>query len=352
MYFYYTKNGKSFGSRYEALIEPEPCFLYFYDKEFINVDWTIEPTKTLPELYKDRAISIRNRYDYLVLAYSGGIDSTNILETFYHNNIPIDEIVTVGALSQDSYSGSDENHNGDLYYNVLPTCKEFNLPLTVLDYTNYFSNLSTFSLIRDYGPDWFKHCGSYYSPHNLLWRDLPKFLPKKTSKKATIIFGHDKPFFLYSNRPYFMFYDNCFNDYGDYQSWKGNYIRTNFYTDIDTIDLMKKQYHTIWNFYRSNVLTGKISNEIFFYKNNYANIANNLIYKLQRPLMFQSKKSVTNLLSARDKFLLRTTKNSDIYKMYREMVDKFSKENTVEFNAVRNKGRISFQSRKYYLTGE
>lgn len=69
----------------------------FYDpnKNFWSKqEWTIEPEESLRELYKQRAIQIRESYDYLILYYSGGSDSSTILRTFLDNNIFLDEIVT------------------------------------------------------------------------------------------------------------------------------------------------------------------------------------------------------------------------------------------------------------------
>ena len=68
---------------------------YFNDDLFDKIDWTIEPTISLTELYKLRAQQIRDEYDYIILSFSGGSDSVEILETFLEHNIFIDEIQTV-----------------------------------------------------------------------------------------------------------------------------------------------------------------------------------------------------------------------------------------------------------------
>jgi hypothetical protein len=59
-----------------------------------NIDWTVEPLETFKDLCKEYAQYIRDNYDYVILYYSGGSDSTTILNTFLDNNIKIDEIVT------------------------------------------------------------------------------------------------------------------------------------------------------------------------------------------------------------------------------------------------------------------
>jgi hypothetical protein len=78
---------QSVGRRYYAY-----CF---NDDVFGNIDWTIEPSISLSDLYKLRAQQIRDEYDYVILSFSGGSDSVEVLETFLEHNIFIDEIQTV-----------------------------------------------------------------------------------------------------------------------------------------------------------------------------------------------------------------------------------------------------------------
>jgi hypothetical protein len=47
---------------------------------------------TLKELYKQRAQQLRDSYDYLILYFSGGSDSYNILRSFIDNGIKLDEV--------------------------------------------------------------------------------------------------------------------------------------------------------------------------------------------------------------------------------------------------------------------
>jgi hypothetical protein len=67
----------------------------FNDDVFGHVDWTINPQFSLKTLYKERAQQLRDSYDYLILSYSGGADSHEILYTFLEHNIHIDEIQVV-----------------------------------------------------------------------------------------------------------------------------------------------------------------------------------------------------------------------------------------------------------------
>ena len=67
----------------------------FNETVFKLIDWTVEPSQSLKELYVERCQQLRDKYDYLILSYSGGADSHEILYTFLENNIFIDEIQVV-----------------------------------------------------------------------------------------------------------------------------------------------------------------------------------------------------------------------------------------------------------------
>ena len=65
---------------------------YVFDDEFKKHDWTKEPEASWYDLLSKRAHQLREKYDVLILAFSGGTDSITIYNTFRKNNIFIDEI--------------------------------------------------------------------------------------------------------------------------------------------------------------------------------------------------------------------------------------------------------------------
>lgn len=65
---------------------------HFFDSAYQTYNWSIEPKESLEELYKQRAQQLRDKYDYLILSFSGGADSSNILNAFVNNDIKLDEI--------------------------------------------------------------------------------------------------------------------------------------------------------------------------------------------------------------------------------------------------------------------
>src|SRR5262249_28377199 len=155
---------------------------------------------SLPDLYRQRAEEIRRDYDYIILTYSGGHDSSNMLETFLYNDIPVDEILTVGALSRDDRTGSDENHNGELYHHVFPTLAKLQprTRITVADYAQYFDRPENLPLFAEHGPEFYKHVGSMFSINHVFWRDLRKFIGDRQGRVA-LLFGADKPAFFWDD---------------------------------------------------------------------------------------------------------------------------------------------------------
>ena len=102
---YYTVGARSFINKLEAIRYADQTNQwprwYWHDHAFDQHHWDQEPPASLPDLYLRRAQQLRSRYDWLVLQFSGGHDSMNILETFAHNDLVIDQIMIRGAF--DSY---------------------------------------------------------------------------------------------------------------------------------------------------------------------------------------------------------------------------------------------------------
>ena len=325
-YFYYDDLGQKYYSKFDALRSKREVALYFYDKEFLAFDWKTEPRESLSELYKLRAQQLRDKYDYLILAYSGGIDSTNILETFYYNNIHVDEIIMVGAFSQDSHYGSDENHNGEIYHNCIPTLQMMDLKntkITYHDYTKLFDTPEKFVSYDDMDKKYIV-VDTHFSIHHRWW-GTPSFLNNdNNTKKKAIIFGVDKPNFSSENFRHYMSFNafsvSMLGNHALYEQLSDNITREFFYWTPDMPKILSKQMHMIANFYNENITLKKvISHNAFFDAKYYDNIKEKIIYGgVKNYLKFKSQKS-NNILSLRDNYILKK-KNSKIYEDYLKQV--------------------------------
>lgn len=302
--FYYTDDKKIFTNKIGALeykqATGQSLYFYYYDHVYDKIDWSIEPPESLEFYYKHQAQRIRDEYDYVVLFYSGGYDSTNILETFHFNNIKLDKVVCVGAFKQDSFSGSDENHNGEIYNNCFPYLVELGLEniTQICDYTDYFNDVKNFC-VYEYGEQWIENVGPWYSPHNWFWKDIHKYvIPEEMEgKKVAMIWGKDKPEVSnVNNKIFFRFKDVASLSYGG-EVKVDNIDRINFYWDPNYPLIPIKQAHVLMN---SNMITRP-----------------NSVYNLRKPLLFKSKKSPSNLISLRDNFLRQKTDNT-IFDFYKE----------------------------------
>lgn len=96
MYLQDTKTKKKFYTRSEVLWGSDFVLSdieFVCDSRYDSIDWTIEPSESLEELKKQRAIQLRDKYDYIILYFSGGSDSITVLNSFLKNNIFLDEVV-------------------------------------------------------------------------------------------------------------------------------------------------------------------------------------------------------------------------------------------------------------------
>ena len=93
----------------------------FHDQLFAAAQPTLEPTQDLLDLYVQRVQQLRNKYDHLVLLYSGGADSHNILKCFEHSGTKLDEIV---SFVDSSYKGRDSKISSEIYRVAVPEVTE------------------------------------------------------------------------------------------------------------------------------------------------------------------------------------------------------------------------------------
>lgn len=310
MIYYYSEDNTKFSDKFSAIRytkqKNQQLFFNYHDEVFSKIDWSLEPPGDINFHYKNQAQRIRDEYDYVVLFYSGGYDSTNILETFYYNNIKIDKIVCVGAFSQDGHRGSDENHNGELYFNSFPYIVQLGLQsiTQMCDYAEYFNDIKNFS-VYSYGEQWIENVGPWFSPHNWFWKDVHKHvIPKNMeNKRVALIWGKDKPnLTIQDNKHGFTFTDVAALSYAG-EVKVDNVDRINFYWDPEYPLIVVKQIHEL--------------NKLKEYVNP------NVLYDLKRPLAYKSAKSPTNILSLRDNFL-RTKTNNDVFDFYRMGINKLS----------------------------
>lgn len=130
-YGYFEIDGVKTFSKYEAWkiaqnknLPASDIKFIFNDNKMEELDWQKEPEESLQELYKRRAQQLRDKFDYVVLLYSGGIDSHVILNTFVKNNIKLDEVVIAGNKK---YLPETAKINQEVVKMAIPYVQSLNL---------------------------------------------------------------------------------------------------------------------------------------------------------------------------------------------------------------------------------
>jgi hypothetical protein len=103
----------------------------FHDNVYQAANPLIEPKESLLALYVQRVQQLREKYDYLVLLYSGGADSHNILKCFEHSNTKLDEIV---SFVDSGYKGQGSKISSEIYQVAIPEVQQYRVKFPECEY--------------------------------------------------------------------------------------------------------------------------------------------------------------------------------------------------------------------------
>jgi hypothetical protein len=190
---------------------------FIYNEDVMSKqDWATEPVEDIYDLYADRAKQLRNKYDYLVLLYSGGIDSHTVLESFLNNNIHLDEICTFTNAKVESKSGK---FNQEVFNAAIPfvnsldlnkLCTKFRLfdisDLIINQYQDEFHFEHHHLYNQGPGNSW----SSAVRSHVLKSKIQDHLTLTEQGKTVCYIWGFDKPVMGFEDNRYSIrFVDNC-----------------------------------------------------------------------------------------------------------------------------------------------
>ena len=212
----------------------------FNDEVFKRIDWTQEPDLALTSLYEARARQLREKYDYIVLHYSAGSDSHNILKTFIKNNIYLDEILTRG-----SYSAVNKKEGVTTANDQYGECLVQGIPLAQWVKDNHMPHVKitlvdTVEIINNFyakNPNWVEDNPWAHTPSAILKVNPDLLSPHygelhERGRKVAHIIGSEKPvIFRKNNYFYTHFKDKTFQEFieNKYRIAAGNIMSS----DID-----------------------------------------------------------------------------------------------------------------------
>ena len=363
---YYTVGEKKSYSKLEVLEWGEPEW-HFNDVVFSAIDWTIEPPFDLWELYKQRVKQIREQYDYVVLMYSGGSDSHNILSAFIETGCKIDEIATFWDYEK---SGEKDSYlNAEISRVVIPHIKQLHkegheFKFRLIDQIEMnrepfkFKNLNYEYYLNSFiGANALSR--GFYREQIQEWKNIIE-----SGKKLVLVWGKEKPFISYDNelnKYYFCFNDQVDDAVGVYvqknhnKGWYDEY----FYWTPDNPLITIKGCHIIKNFLRTCNLKELYENKIgiFGYNPNLnmylkEKTFQKLIYPKWNTNTFSNGKTFFNnknrksIYTPRDLTFLLS--NMDIKDRYVSMVNYTVKKYHSKSNFQYNQITMKF-SKRYWL---
>jgi hypothetical protein len=272
---YYRVGEKFFYKNFNAILESNitklPISWDFHRSKFTSSINNRNLNLNLDEQYKLRAKQLRDSYDYLILAFSGGSDSDNILRVFLKNNIKLDEVWSSfpkTLIEKSNYIISHDldasNMPSEYYLVIEPELKKLavtnpEIKITVSDPSAQLTN-------EDYEDTLtvLNFPQSYMAIKR--WRLLIEHIRRLTQKgkKVAAILGADKPI------PHIK--DNA---YGILFSDRGTFLKSDivldelfsieyFYWSTNFPDLPIAQGRKLWNYLLGNkeITSNLLKNQI------------------------------------------------------------------------------------------
>lgn len=268
---YYEVDGVKFESKIQACLFAQSTgknVKWNFNKEFFETyDWTKEPEESLDQLYNKRAKNLREKYDYLILSYSGGADSHNILMSFVRQGLHIDEIVVnhmTSAWSKfvvlDKKQTASWNTGAEHDLHTIPMLKNVAplIPKTKITILDLSQNL--FDTFLDAGDaSWILDRNEGLNPLNVTRFNYSYFdsVRKKFDKghKIAMVVGIDKPRTVIDNNNFYMYFiDRGVNivPIKDHFSEYTNSALEFFYWSPEAADILCKQSYVIKRFLKAN----------------------------------------------------------------------------------------------------
>lgn len=262
-YGYYTVGTYKTYSKIEAIeyqaATKQPLQWHYNTEVYSKYNWAIEPPGSLEDWYRARALQIREQYDYLVLWYSGGADSANILDTFVKNNIFIDEIAQYTAV--DGPEGKDSFINKEVFATSAPKTQALiennptykNTVHRMVDITKLMEQVMQ---TNDNKWDFFYKVNQYYSINSLARSSIRESVPEyckliESGKKVCFVWGVEKPEVTKQGNKYYIHFrdgqDHAVTAHAQMlnRSWEYDEF---FYWAPDMPELPAKQGHVLKNY--------------------------------------------------------------------------------------------------------
>jgi len=330
---FYICNGQKFYNKIEAILYAQKHNLgfdikfYFNDSIYNQYHWDQEPSETLDQLYAQRARELREKYDYLVVHFSGGYDSGNVLETFAKNNIPVDEVLLRGSIAgsvKNVLDISPENFFAEIFFQSIPLAEYAkdkywpDLKITVVDTVPYTLNYWSKNKFWTDAP-----LVGHFTP-GIVWKaDYDELCPEfkkitESGKKLAHIRGMEKPDVHFDNGRYYVRFLDKWSTIATPHSRRENQLpmfHEAFYWAPSTAKIIIKQAHMIKKYIKKHNLNPK---KVLYGPSRHEFI-NPIIYNRTWPLLWQTLKPMRDIAEY-DHYFFKD-KHSDHYTNWKNGMD-------------------------------
>lgn len=350
---YYIVGDQEFESKIAAALYSvkvnKPMTWIFNDKVFALHNWQQEPEESLDDLYDKRARQIRNKYDYVIISYSGGADSHNMLMSFIRQNLHVDEILVNTTEKANKLTVNDtkclhaSNAGAEHELQAVPRLKELaplipKTKITILDLSDYvFAN---FEQAKD--ASWVLDKKEGLNPagvsrfNYLYYSEVRKTFDK--DKKIALVLGIEKPKVTIENGNVLVrFIDRIANIVtvtGHVKDYTNTTIEF-FYWSPECVPMLIKQGHVVkkWleanpqfqpDFYADNVNFEKI-------RLVHERVLRSVVYSTWDNNWFQADKAVSDWYTEFDTWFIEGYKDTKAFHIWNEGIN-FVRDSLAEYH--------------------
>jgi hypothetical protein len=367
---FYTVGQKRFYSKPQALIDATLNNQFpewnFNRDVFDSFKWDHEPEAELLELYRLRALQLREKYDYIRLECSGGGDSATAAYSFILNGIHLDEVVfrypKTGEknVTGDPFNTKPENTLSEWQYAAKPLLEwiAVHAPRTKITIHDYSEDM----LKSGHEEDWVFKTKDYFQPGHAFKHTVDAVDSHKHTLdrglKVCMLWGVDKPKVCIKDSKWYLYFmdvqaNNANPEVGQWDNITNEY----FYWSPDLPELLCKQAHIIrkWFDLPSNKYLQHLArwpNYSFGQRTTFEHIIKPLLYPDYDPSTFQTSKPTNSFYNEMDHWFYTNFQETHAFRAWQAGLAHLVKNIDPKYfnnEMGRPVGFVSFISPFYYL---
>ena len=339
---YYTVGNQIYLNKTEAIYKStetkQLAKWNFHEDVYGKIDWTIRPQGNLRDLYRERAQQIRDRYDYVVVHFSGGMDSWTVLNSFLSNGIHVDEVFTRWARDERKYKDPDPNNKdesnlgSEFEYAVVPVLEHIqkNFPKTNIVIDDFSDSLQG-ELTEDlfFASNHYQSMPTFFRFNRKSEQELEQ---ERKNKTVGVVYGYDKIRCTSINGDLYAYFSDCIG--GTHLNPTRNVEL--FYWTREMPEIAVLQAHSVKDFVKEHTgfTDARVNPEKKLKYVDYREIYQRSCYPDYNLDTFQVGKALGSLVWKSDAWIAQY--NPEYYKSWRWVTDQFFKTIDNQYLAKRN----------------